>query len=1086
MPENNNQPDERPPLSSAETGTGGGGSFSLPHIAGYEIVRLLGEGGMGAVYEALQDKPHRRVALKVLRHGLLTPALLRRFNLEVEILGRLEHPAIAHIYDAGSTGSGDGAQPYFAMEFIEGLPITRYVRQHGLTIRDQVQLLIQVAEGVQHAHQKGVIHRDLKPANIFVDARGQPKILDFGVARATESDLQITILPMDAGILLGTLAYMSPEQTSGDATSVDIRSDVYALGMLAYEVLTGRRPYRIDPTQLHDAILTIHEREPPRLSSIKRELKGDLEIIVHKAIEKDKERRYPSAAAMSDDFQRFLRNEPISARPPSAWYQIGKFARRHKSLVGAGIATFLALAAGLALATIGLVRARHAEEASRRAESQAIHERERAESNLKKALDTVDQFTTHAARRQLADIPEAEPVREHLLRDAIAFYEQLAADNEGDSKLREELSWALTRMAESKLSRGDLEEARKLVEQRINQLTSLLESDPHNSGYLRELARSWSSLGRIWRRLGQLSPADEAFGRAILILRSQAEREPDNTDCRRDLAHTLDDRSSLLAVRNDLSSALKCAEESVAIGLRLSQQYPEQLELQRSAASSWMTLGRIQARTRDEDAARTSFTHAHERYAAIVKFDPNNPEYQIDLARCLGEWGAFLAQTENPALALPLVEQAGARFRNLVEQYPNNADYQRSLARNWDEQGRIRAQTGAHKAAFSDHSRALVIFRKLADQYPQNPTFRRDLARNLAEVGQSAGPAQESDRSTQAFEESYQLYSRLLDENPTSRDLRMDLAYMLGNWALQIDDIGASTKLNRAQEIWSELSNEYPRDASIRKAQEWTKRQLARRLNADASAKTKRRRPLLPANASVDEAALSAFKNPNLGNPLRLTALETERLRDAAGQYAIVQGRILSIEREVGRNQLTFLRFGTARLQFNALIHRNVLPAFLAVYGENLGQLVGQEVEIEGLLSVFRETPQIALNRTSQIRLRPVPMDTKQPTLRSREVEAIRTHVGMPIFVEGRVSSVDAIGNGSITFVEFENKIGHKFTAIVRAEQLATIQNALGGTLSQLLPGRLVRLSGVPYLHRGNPNMDIRSADQIEIIRAEN
>src|SRR5262245_20596627 len=304
-------------------------------VGGYTITRLIGEGGMGAVYEAEQDQPRRTVALKVIKAGFASPELLRRFAQESQALGRLQHPGIAQIYDAGTADTGYGPQPYFAMEFIRGETLIEYVRKHRLNTNQRLEIMAKVCDAVHHAHQRGLIHRDLKPGNILVDETGQPKILDFGVARVTDSDAQAT-MQTDVGQLVGTLAYMSPEQVLADPLELDTRSDVYALGVILYELLAGQLPYVISK-KIHEVLHTIREEDPSRLSSINRSFRGDIETIAAKALEKDKARRYASAAELASDIERYLKDEPIAAQPPTTLYQVQKFTRRHKALVS-GIA----------------------------------------------------------------------------------------------------------------------------------------------------------------------------------------------------------------------------------------------------------------------------------------------------------------------------------------------------------------------------------------------------------------------------------------------------------------------------------------------------------------------------------------------------------------------------------------------------------------------------------------------------------------------------------------------------------------------------------------------------------------------------
>ena len=332
-------------VESARRQAGTAQKAATPHlpkkIGPYRIIGVLGGGGMGVVYEAQQEEPSRRVALKVIR---APSAASRRhvamFEREIEALARLQHPAIGRIYDAGHTEDG---QPYFAMELVEGRPIVEYCVAGDLSMRERLALFTEVCQGIQHAHQRGVIHRDLKPSNILVDSGGSPHILDFGLAKFSEPEMEVTRSLMGGHALLGTLQYMSPEQTRGDTGDLDIRTDVYSLGVLLYEMLTEQSPYPVIG-QLAEVLKNINELDPVRPSTVDGGINDEVETIVLQALAKDRDRRYASAAAFGEDVQSYLDGQPISGRRDSGWYVLRKLASRHRAAsIVAGLVVMLIL-----------------------------------------------------------------------------------------------------------------------------------------------------------------------------------------------------------------------------------------------------------------------------------------------------------------------------------------------------------------------------------------------------------------------------------------------------------------------------------------------------------------------------------------------------------------------------------------------------------------------------------------------------------------------------------------------------------------------------------------------------------------------
>ncbi|HSZ54401.1 MAG TPA: protein kinase [Tepidisphaeraceae bacterium] len=391
-------------------------------IGPYRIIEKLGAGGMGLVYKAEQRQPVRRiVALKVIKLGMDTREVVARFEAERQALAMLSHPHVAKVLDAGITDTG---RPYFAMEFVAGVPLREYCDQNKLTVRERLELFIPVCQAIQHAHHKGIIHRDLKPSNILVsmfDGKPVPKVIDFGIAKATNQQLTQHTLYTQTGAMMGTPEYMSPEQAMTSGLDVDTRTDIYSLGVILYELLTGTLPF--DPKALRTAGMEgmarmIRETEPPkpstRLTAIsiadaldpaalhrtdprtfRRQIRGDLDWITLKAMEKDRTRRYETANGLAMDLERYLDDEPVLARPPSSSYRAAKFIRKHKIGVAAVCAVASALILGIIGTTLGLLRARQSRDLAVQASAEAGRQRASAEQSRDDA---------NAATRFLRDV----------------------------------------------------------------------------------------------------------------------------------------------------------------------------------------------------------------------------------------------------------------------------------------------------------------------------------------------------------------------------------------------------------------------------------------------------------------------------------------------------------------------------------------------------------------------------------------------------------------------------------------------------------------------------------------------------------
>jgi len=498
-------------------------------VGPYRLLEILGEGGFGIVYLAEQTRPiQRRIALKLIKPGMDTKRVIARFETERQALALMDHPCIAQMYEAGETDSG---HPYFAMEYVEGVPITTYCDGKRLRIRDRLLVFLQMCDAIQHAHQKGVIHRDLKPSNVLVatrDGSAAPKVIDFGIvkattASATDETIGSTLMTGEGGIV-GTLAYMSPEQAGGAAT-MDTRSDIYSLGALLYELLTGAPPFdreRLRQAALPDAVQVIREEDPPslvtritasgeqRMSQIAerrsvdprrllREVKGELQWITLRAIEKDPDRRYSSAAELAADIRRYLANEPVLAGPPSTIYRIRKYARRHRLRVTAAAFAFAGVMAGGIAAGIALDRASKALNRAVRAEHAARRE---AESARQISDFLVELFQSSTPDRSGGETITAQTLLEQGTR-------RIQTSATGDAQIRARL---LRTMGNAHMGLGLYDEGLQLLAEALATSESAQPPDE------REIAKQLQAQAQGLIQAGKPDTASVLLDRAIALL----------------------------------------------------------------------------------------------------------------------------------------------------------------------------------------------------------------------------------------------------------------------------------------------------------------------------------------------------------------------------------------------------------------------------------------------------------------------------------------------------------------------------------------------------------------------------------------
>ena len=603
----------------------------------YRIIEELGKGGMGAVFLAEQVEPiKRRVALKIIKMGMDTQQVVARFESERQALALMNNPHIARVFDAGATPQG---RPYFVMEYIPGVPIQEYCDTHRLNTRERLELFVQVCEGVQHAHQKGIIHRDLKASNVLVgiqDDRPVPKIIDFGVAKATARPLTDQAVFTEFGQLIGTPEYMSPEQVEMSGLDIDTRTDIYSLGVLLYELLVGVLPFESKELRSgsYDEIRRrVREIEPPKPSTrlstgesdttqaahsrrtdfptLVKQLKGELDWITMKAMAKDRTHRYASASELAADIGRHLRHEPVQAGPPGLTYRLGKFIRRHRVGVVAGMLVFIALIAGITGTTIGFLRARKAE---------SIAQKETAKATAINAFLLETLGSANPVEGKGRDVTVLEALKSATEKIDQAFPAQPRVEGE-----------VRTVIGITYLRLGRYEEAEELLRAALKILEGTLGRDHP------DIAPSLNSLGILRQERGDYREAESFQSRALAILRNKyGDQNQDVLSIQSNLALLYQDmgknEEAAKLMRQTLASDRKLyGNEHVNVAIDLNN------------------LGNLLLKNGDYKESEPLLREA----AAILK-----KQDQPELSIIMGNLGELIAKKGDPAAAEPILADA--------------------------------------------------------------------------------------------------------------------------------------------------------------------------------------------------------------------------------------------------------------------------------------------------------------------------------------------------------------------------------------------------------------------------------------------
>jgi serine/threonine protein kinase/tetratricopeptide (TPR) repeat protein len=808
-------------------------------IGPYKLLEQIGEGGMGLVFMAEQAQPiRRRVALKILKPGMDTRQVIARFEAERQALALMDHPNIAKVLDGGETSGG---RPDFVMDLVNGVPITDCFDQSQLTPRERLELFVSVCQAVQHAHQKGIIHRDIKPTNVLVtvqDGAALVKVIDFGIAKALGQQLTDKTLFTGFAQLIGSPLYMSPEQAALNNIDVDTRSDIYSLSVLLYELLTGTTPFekeRLSQADYEEIRRIIREEEPPKPSTristlgqaattlstqrkgdprqLRQLLRGELDWIVMKCLEKDRSRRYETANDLAMDLQRYLEDQPVQACPPSAGYRLRKFVRRHKGKVAVAAAMLALVLAGTVASTWQALRATRAEQRT----NEALTEVTAAQAQTRQALDALFEDVVQTMFTKRPQLGEKEKA---FLRKVLAFYETFTEQSAESAEATFLGAKAYYNVAHLRALLGEHREAVAGYRQAEASLEQLAAEFPEAAEYRNKLAFTERNMGVELAKLGKLGDAETAFRGAIALRSKLADDFPEDLECRLHLADDYNDFATLRRLQHNYAEAeenfrhvLNIKEKLVAQAgdvpryrlehsralanladlLRHQEKYEESEKLFRQALKTqeeqigkgpasardrqWLAdiysgLGVALAELKRLPEAETAFGRALEIRKKLADDFPAEFERRRELANETNNLASLRTLQGKHAAAEEPYRQALALRKAVVERAGPVPGYRHELAKSYDRVAWVLSLTGRPKEAKSEWRAALELWQKLAVELPQNPDFQAGLGRTLTNLTKLQNQRGELPAAADLLEKARTHHQAALDKRPKDPDFR--------------------------------------------------------------------------------------------------------------------------------------------------------------------------------------------------------------------------------------------------------------------------------------------------------------------------
>ena len=745
----------------------------------YRIIREIGRGGLGAVYlaERADEAYEKQVALKLVRRGLDTEDILQRFRHERQILAQLEHPNIARLIDAGSTPAG---LPYFVMEYVEGAILTNYCEAGQVGVTQRLRLFRKVCEAVTYAHQRLVIHRDLKPSNILVTADGVPKLLDFGIAKVLHSDDPLAAVTM-TGVRVLTPEYASPEQIRGE--SISTSSDIYSLGVLLYELLTGQKPYRLTTRSPEELSRAITEQDPERPSTAvvrrsdnPKSLKGDLDNIVLMALRKEPERRYATVEQFSEDIRRHLEGLPVLAHKDTFSYRASKFVRRNKTGVIAAVLFALAIIAGMA-ATLWQSHIAQTERA--RAEKRFNDVRQLANSNLFEVYPEVE------------NLEGSIKAREAILKNALKYLDSLAHETGDDLELKSELASAYEKVGDVQgavnLSLGDYKTSFETYGKARELREAVSRADPDNLEAKERLANNYQTLGRNSWNDDRTRDAEEFYRESLKLRRELVAAKPDSVEANNDLAYLLILAGAIPELSYQVESALVYFNEALAIIEKELVQQPEHVGLRKSLTLLMKYLGRIKAAQKDYSGALGDLNRAvaisrelAEQFAQDFKLQRDVWQSEKQICQLYNNKG------DDGLGAVAACRQTVEFPRAALQKEPENVGLQTDLAGAYWDMARALNLAKDYPRAVEQADAALKIINGLIEKFPESAERKQYRAKYRTSKAESLVELAQFDQALAELQAVQETLREIIKLDPAVTSCRWDLsnAYRLSAQAL--------------------------------------------------------------------------------------------------------------------------------------------------------------------------------------------------------------------------------------------------------------------------------------------------------------